>query len=89
MSAIGNIVMGGIIINDSIPKIDTITGLELLGYRVLEAVHIAGKRRLKPINMTSLTTVLGLLPSCSPRTRNRIFKNLWLRPYGGMTIGTL
>lgn len=90
MSAIGIIVMGGIIINDSILKIDTINRTRAAGYRVLEAVHIAGKRRLKPIIMTSLTTVLGLLPVMFFQGLGTdLQKPLALTIMGGMTIGTL
>jgi multidrug efflux pump subunit AcrB len=62
MSAIGIIVMSGIIINDSILKIDTINRARREGAPLLEAIHIGGRRRLKPIIMTSLTTILALLP---------------------------
>jgi multidrug efflux pump subunit AcrB len=90
MSAIGIIVMSGIIINDSILKIDTINRTRAAGHTVLEAVHIAGKRRLKPIIMTSLTTVLGLLPFLFFKGMGSdLQKPLALAIIGGMTIGTL
>ncbi len=62
MSMIGIIVMTGIIINDSILKIDTIHNLKKSGYSTIRSIFIAGKRRLSPIIMTSLTTILALLP---------------------------
>ena len=62
MSMIGIVVMCGIVINDSILKIDTIIQLQKSGYSTLRALLIAGQRRLKPILMTSLTTILALLP---------------------------
>jgi len=90
MSAIGIIVMSGIIINDSILKIDTINRTRAAGHTVLEAVHIAGMRRLKPIIMTSLTTVLGLLPFLFFKGMGSdLQKPLALAIIGGMTIGTL
>jgi multidrug efflux pump subunit AcrB len=90
MSAIGIIVMSGIIINDSILKIDTINRTRAEGYTVLEAIHIAGMRRLKPIIMTSLTTVLGLLPFLFFKgLGSDLQKPLALTIMGGMTIGTL
>lgn len=64
MSMIGLVVMSGIIVNDSILKVDTINHI----YRsngntsLLQSIIIAGHRRLKPIIMTSLTTILALLP---------------------------
>ncbi len=90
MSAIGIIVMCGIIINDSILKIDTINRTRAEGHTVMEAVHIAGMRRLKPIIMTSLTTVLGLLPFLFFKgLGSDLQKPLALAIMGGMTIGTL
>ena len=57
MSAIGLIVTCGIIINDSILKLDAINELRRAGMPLLEAIHEAGRRRLRPIIMTSLTTI--------------------------------
>ncbi len=62
MSAIGIIVMAGIIINDSILKVDTINQLRKQGLPLKEAIFEAGKRRFNPIIMTSLTTILALSP---------------------------
>ncbi len=62
MSLIGIVVMCGIIINDSILKVDTINRLRRGGYSLLRAVIMAGSRRLKPIIMTSLTTILAIAP---------------------------
>ena len=62
MSMIGLVVMSGIIINDSILKVDTINRLRKSGMSLLRAVFIAGHSRLKPIIMTSLTTILAIAP---------------------------
>ncbi|MEQ9220508.1 MAG: efflux RND transporter permease subunit [Cyclobacteriaceae bacterium] len=62
MSLIGIIVMSGVIVNDSILKIDTINQLRNQGYATDEAIKLGGERRLKPILMTSLTTILALVP---------------------------
>ena len=62
MSMIGLVVMSGIIINDSILKVDTINKLYRSGVPLLKAIWSAGHRRLKPIVMTSLTTILALVP---------------------------
>lgn len=62
MSAIGLIVTCGIIINDSILKLDAINELRKTGMPLLEAIHEAGRRRLRPIIMTSLTTIFAMVP---------------------------
>ena len=62
MSAIGIVVTCGIIINDSILKLDAINELRKEGVPLMEAIHEAGRRRLRAIIMTSLTTIFGMVP---------------------------
>lgn len=60
---IGCIMLGGIVVNNAILLVDQAGQLRTRdGLPVREAVAEAGRRRLRPILMTSLTTVLGLLP---------------------------
>lgn len=61
MSAIGIVVSCGIIINDSILKIDMINTLRKNNIPIIEAIHTAGRRRLRSIIMTSLTTILTMI----------------------------
>ncbi len=61
-SGIGCIMLGGIVVNNAILLVDQAGRLQGEGLRVREAVAEAGRRRLRPILMTSLTTILGLLP---------------------------
>jgi multidrug efflux pump subunit AcrB len=90
MSMIGIIVMSGIIINDSILKIDTINKLRQDGHHLMHALVEAGHRRLKPILMTSLTTILALLPFLFTSGMGAdLQKPLALAIIGGMTIGTI
>ncbi len=62
MSFIGILMMAGIIINDSILKIDLINQLRRNGASIDEAIHKAGERRLSSIIMTSMTTILAVSP---------------------------
>ncbi|WP_455629159.1 efflux RND transporter permease subunit [Parabacteroides chinchillae] len=62
MSAIGIVVTCGIVINDSILKLDAINELRKEGRPLMESIHEAGRRRLRPIIMTSLTTIFGMVP---------------------------
>ena len=50
------------IVNDSILKLDAINELRKEGVPLMEAIHEAGRRRLRPIIMTSLTTIFGMVP---------------------------
>ncbi|MDF1799202.1 MAG: efflux RND transporter permease subunit [Planctomycetota bacterium] len=59
---IGCIMLGGIVVNNAILLVDQAGRLVREGHDVREAVAEAGRRRLRPILMTTLTTVLALLP---------------------------
>ncbi|TKG94575.1 efflux RND transporter permease subunit [Puteibacter caeruleilacunae] len=90
MSLIGIIVMSGIIINDSILKIDTANQLYRNGNSLLRSLATAGQRRLKPILMTSITTVLALMPFLFTSGLGAdLQKPLALAVIGGMTLGTV
>jgi HAE1 family hydrophobic/amphiphilic exporter-1 len=59
---LGLIMLAGIVVNNAIVLVDYINQLRLRGLAREEAVVQAGQARLRPILMTTLTTVLGLLP---------------------------
>jgi HAE1 family hydrophobic/amphiphilic exporter-1 len=59
---IGVVVLGGIVVNNAIVLIDAVKQLREEGHPVREALMLAGQRRLRPILMTTATTVLGLIP---------------------------
>ena len=61
-SAIGCVMLGGIVVNNAILLVDQAGSLHRGGMDVDAAVAESGRRRLRPILMTSLTTILGLLP---------------------------
>ncbi|MCP4725724.1 MAG: efflux RND transporter permease subunit [bacterium] len=59
---IGLIMLAGIVVNNAIVLVDYINQLRERGMEKVEAIVLAGKVRLRPILMTTATTVLGLLP---------------------------
>jgi len=90
MSLIGIIVMAGIIINDSILKIDTINRLRKEGMPLVKALLVGGQRRLKPILMTSITTIMAMLPFLFiSGLGSDLQRPLAVAVIGGMAIGTL
>ena len=89
MSAIGLIVTCGIVINDSILKLDAINELRKAGVPLLEAIHEAGRRRLRPIIMTSLTTIFAMVPLLfSSDMGSELQKPLSIAMIGTMLVGT-
>ena len=59
---IGIIMLAGIVVNNAIVLVDLINQLQAQGLEKTSAIMEAGQARLRPILMTTLTTVLGLLP---------------------------
>jgi multidrug efflux pump subunit AcrB len=89
MAMIGMIVMSGIIINDSILKIDTINRLRQTGMPLSSALHRAGQLRLRPIVMTSMTTILAVLPFLwGSGLGHELQQPLAWALIGGMVVGT-
>ena len=62
MSLIGVVILVGIVVNDAIVKVDFINQGRARGLALRDAILEAGEVRLRPIVMTTVTTVLGLLP---------------------------
>lgn len=90
MAFIGLVVMSGVVINDSILKIDTINRLMKSKIPIMEAIHLGGTRRLKPIIMTTATTILACVPFMfGDDIGSRLQQPLAMVLIGGMTIGTL
>lgn len=90
MSMIGLIVMSGIVINDGILKVDTFNRLRKSGMSTLRAIISGGERRLKPIIMTSLTTVIAILPLLFMSGMGAdLQRSLSITIMGGMIVGTI
>jgi multidrug efflux pump subunit AcrB len=62
LSIIGFVALSGIVVNDSLILVEFYNGHREKGHDMLESLVEAGKARLRPIILTSLTTVLGLTP---------------------------
>ena len=90
MSAIGLIVTCGVIINDSILKLDAINELRRAGWALLPAIHEAGRRRLRPIVMTALTSVCGMVPLLFASDMGSELQHPFvIGMMGAMLVGTL
>lgn len=88
MSMIGIIVMSGLIINDSILKIDAINRLRRQGYPLMKAIFEGGHRRLRSIVMISFTSIGALTPTLfMSDLGSELQKPLALALMGGMLIG--
>jgi multidrug efflux pump subunit AcrB len=62
MTGVGVISLAGVVVNNGIVLIDYINKLRNRGFELREAVVAAGATRLRPVLLTAVTTILGLLP---------------------------
>ncbi len=89
-SILGVILLNGIAVANSIILVDFIKKLHHTGMTPREAAMTAAKKRLRPILITSLTTVLGMLPiALGTGEGGRILQPLGIAVSGGLWVSTL
>ena len=89
---IGVILLGGIVVNNSILLVDHINLKRKEGLPLLEAVLKGAQERIRPIFLTTSTTVLGMLPLVLIQVeagRRRIWSSLALSAVGGLISSTI
>ena len=90
MSLIGCVILLGIVVNDAIVKVDFIRQAREAGLPLREAILEAGRVRLRPILMTTVTTVLGLTPmALGFGTGADLRAPLAIAVIGGLAVATL
>jgi len=86
----GLIMLVGIVVNNAIVLVDYTNLLRARGYEVYEALVTAGRTRLRPVLMTTLTTILGTLPLAIFRGEgSELWRPLGITMLGGLTFSTL
>jgi HAE1 family hydrophobic/amphiphilic exporter-1 len=89
VAILGVIVLGGIVVNNAIVLVDYINSLRQAGKGIYESVVEAANTRLRPIMMTTLTTVLGLLPlALGIGEGGEIISPLAITVMGGLLVST-
>ncbi|HXK62288.1 MAG TPA: efflux RND transporter permease subunit, partial [Acidobacteriota bacterium] len=87
---LGVIILAGIVVNNAIVLIDYTNQLRQQGYSKRRALLQAGEVRLRPILMTTLTTVLGLIPmALSWGEGAEVRAPMAITVMGGLTFSTL
>jgi len=90
MTMIGLIVMSGVIINDSILKVDTINNMRAEGLGLKEAIYTGGSRRLKPIIMVAMASLVSTAPILFAHgIGSELQRPMALSLIGGMSLGTV
>jgi HAE1 family hydrophobic/amphiphilic exporter-1 len=89
VALLGVIMLGGIVVNNGIVLIDYTNILMRKGESVMEAIVEASKARLRPIIMTALTTILGLVPMALAFGRGAELRApLAISVMGGLLVST-
>jgi HAE1 family hydrophobic/amphiphilic exporter-1 len=87
---IGLILLAGIVVNNAIVLLDLINQLRAKGMAKIEAILEGGRSRLRPILMTALTTILGLLPlALGIGEGAEVRSPMAITVIGGLTVSTL
>jgi len=90
ISYLGAIMLIGIVVNNAIVLISYIIILRARGQSMYEAVTNAGRDRLRPVLMTTITTLVGLLPlALSSGVGSETWRPLGITMFGGLTVSTL
>lgn len=90
IAAIGVVMLVGIVVKNGVVLVDFINLMRDRGYEVNDAVALAGKSRLKPVIMTALTAILGMLPlALGIGEGSEIWAPLGVTIVGGLTVSTL
>ena len=90
IAMIGFVMLSGIIVNNGIVLVDYINQLREQGMNKLDAIVEAGQTRLRPILMTAITTILGLVPMVvSGDSGSDMVRPMAIVTIGGLIYGTL
>jgi HAE1 family hydrophobic/amphiphilic exporter-1 len=90
MGMIGILILMGIVVKNGIVLIDYTILMRERGYSIVDATVIAAKSRLRPILMTTLTTVLGMIPMAVGQGEgSEMWRSLGMVVAWGLSISTL
>ncbi len=86
---VGAIMLAGIVVNNSIVLVDHINELRHRGHKIIRAVIKGGEDRLRPILMTALTTIFGLIPMTFDKSESAsLWSPLAVTMIGGLSSST-
>jgi HAE1 family hydrophobic/amphiphilic exporter-1 len=90
ISGIGAVLLIGIVVKNAIVLVDFINLMRERGHELYEAIAISGRSRLRPVLMTSLTTILGMLPlAMSKGSGSELWSPMGVAVIGGLVFSTV
>lgn len=90
ISMVGGVMLVGIVVKNAIVLVDYINLMRERGLELNEAIVVSGQSRLRPVLMTSLTTILGMLPlAMSTGSGSEIWSPMGISVIGGLIFSTI
>jgi HAE1 family hydrophobic/amphiphilic exporter-1 len=90
ISGIGAVMLIGIVVKNAVVLVDYINLMRDRGYDLYEAIAISGRSRLRPVIMTTTTTILGMLPlALSKGSGSELWSPMGVAVIGGLIFSTL
>jgi HAE1 family hydrophobic/amphiphilic exporter-1 len=90
ISGIGAVMLIGIVVKNAIVLVDFINLMRERGHELYEAIAISGRSRLRPVIMTSATTILGMLPlAMSKGSGSELWSPMGVAVIGGLIFSTV
>lgn len=90
IAGVGAVMLVGIVVKNAIVLVDYINLMRDRGYELSEAIKFSGKSRLRPVLMTALTTILGMLPlAMSSGEGSEVWSPMGISVIGGLVASTV
>lgn len=90
IAALGAILLVGIVVKNGIVLVDYINLMRDRGIELNEAIALSGRSRLRPVLMTTATTILGMLPmALSVGEGSEMWTPMGITVIGGLTVSTV
>jgi len=89
IGALGMILLVGIVVKNGIVLVDYTNLMRERGYELKEAIALSGASRLRPVLMTAMTTILGMVPmAISSSEGSEMWRPMGIVVIGGLTVAT-
>lgn len=89
ISGIGAVLLIGIVVKNAIVLVDFINLMRERGMELYEAIAVSGRSRLRPVFMTSATTILGMVPlALSKGSGSELWSPMGIAVIGGLIFST-
>ena len=90
VGSLGIILLIGIVVKNGIVLVDYINLMRERGIELYEAIALSGQSRLRPVMMTALTTILGMIPMATSKSEgSELWTTMGIVVIGGLLVSTI